>query len=173
MTGISDWYSMWVSLSAFPNITAFSDTPVLRSLLSSNPSLHPPGWSAASTQMLHLSRLISSLWVWNQRSGNRSSTVAANPPTELPFDAERPVLQPLVQVQGHKPVNLRNRDGIIASFENEKIAHTNELSDASRTPVNITVNTTNWTPTQAAQVDFVDLQLPLSISSRCIDRLVI
>jgi hypothetical protein len=160
MPGIANWCSLWVTISAQPNITVSSVTPVVRSLIASNPGLLPSGWSAATVQMLNLSRLIKALWVWNQRSGSKLSTIAANPRIELVFNAERPVLQPLVQVQCSKPVYLRNQAEIIASFEYDRIVHPNALSDTSRIPVNITINTSDWTTRQAAQIGFVDLKLP-------------
>lgn len=162
MGGIATWCSTWVTIQAHPNITvpALSVTPVIRPLIASNPALPFEGWSAATVQMLNLSRLIKSLWSWSQRSGNRLSTTVTNPRIELAFDKGHPVLQPFVQVQCSKPMFLWDQAEVVASFEYDRLVSPVALSEASRTPVNLTLNASDWNTKQAAQAEFLTLELP-------------
>lgn len=157
MQGIATWCSQWVTNAVEPNISVTTATPVVRSLIASNPGLPPTGWSAATVEMLNLSRLAKTLWVWAQRSGSRLSTIASNPRIELIFNDQRPVLQPLVQVQCSKPVYIRSQTSIIVSFDYDRIVEPKSLPDSTRYPVNLTVDSSEWTARQAAQFKFVNL----------------
>lgn len=157
MQSISQWCTQWYSNREVPNLTVSALQPVVRPLIASYPGPEPTGWSAASVPMLNLSRLMNRLWFWCAQSGSTVSTKVSNPRIEFKFNKENPVMQPFVQVQCSSPVNITYGETLPLSFEYDRLV---DVAQSTSSPINMTVESTDWTARRGAQVEFLNLADP-------------